>query len=149
MHSLRSRTAGFTLIELMIVVVIVAILLMVGLPAYQGQVLKTKRALGKAELQEVMSRQEQYFVNNRAYATSLADLGLDNPYYIDADANNVASTSSLRIYQIALASATALAYTVTAAPQLGQAKDTLCGTLQITSTGVKSEGGSGTVDECW
>lgn len=149
MHSLRSRTAGFTLIELMIVVVIVAILLMVGLPAYQGQVLKTKRALGKAELQEVMSRQEQYFVNNRAYATSLADLGLDNPYFIDADANNVASTSSLRIYQIALASATALAYTVTAAPQLGQAKDTLCGTLQITSTGVKSEGGSGTVDECW
>lgn len=149
MHSLRSRTAGFTLIELMIVVVIVAILLMVGLPAYQGQVLKTKRALGKAELQEVMSRQEQYFVNNRAYATSLADLGLDNPYFIDADANNVASTSSLRIYQIALASATALAYTVTATPQLGQAKDTLCGTLQITSTGVKSEGGSGTVDECW
>jgi type IV pilus assembly protein PilE len=149
MHSLRSRTAGFTLIELMIVVVIVAILLMVGLPAYQGQVLKTKRALGKAELQEVMSRQEQYFVNNRSYATSLADLGLDNPYFIDADANNVASTSSLRIYQIALASATALAYTVTATPQLGQAKDTLCGTLQITSTGVKSEGGSGTVDECW
>lgn len=149
MSSFRSRAAGFTLIELMIVVVIVGILLMIGLPSYQNQVLKTKRALGRAELQEVMSRQEQYFVNNRAYATTLADLGLDNPYYIDADANNVASDSTRRIYQIALASATALAYTVTAVPQLAQAKDGLCGTLQITSTGVKSEGGSGSVDDCW
>lgn len=148
MNSLRSRAVGFTLIELMIVVVIVGVLLLVALPGYEQQTLKTKRALGRAELLDVMARQEQYFVNNRQYATSLADLGLDNPYAIDADANNVATDAANRVYIIALpsASATATAYTVTATPQLDQAKDT-CGTLQITSTGVKTAGGDDTL--CW
>jgi type IV pilus assembly protein PilE len=144
-----SKAAGFTLIEMMIAIVVVGILLMVALPGYQQHALKSKRSLGRAELQEVMARQEQYFVNNRQYATSLADLGLANPYAIDADANDVAADSANRIYTIALASATALAYTLTATPQLGQADDTQCGTLQITSTGVKSATGSAGAVECW
>jgi len=144
-----ARPAGFTIIELMIAVVIVGILLLVALPGYLQQTVKTKRAVGRAELQKVLAQQEQYFVNNRQYATSLADLGFDNPYSIDSNANMVASTSGERIYTIALTSATATAYSVTATPQLNQTKDSLCGTLQITSTGVKSEGGSGTVADCW
>ena len=143
------KAAGFTLIEVMIVIAVIGILLMVALPAYQQQTLKTKRALGKAELQEVLARQEQYFVNNRQYATSFVDLGFANPYAIDADTNEVAVTSDGRIYTIAFAAATAIAYTVTATPQLGQAKDSLCGTLQITSTGVKSASGGGGATLCW
>ena len=137
------------MIELMIVVAVVGILLLVALPAYEQQTLKTKRALGRAELQKVMARQEQYFVNNRQYATSLADLGLANPYSIDADASTVATDSADRIYTIAFASATAVAYTLTATPQLYQAKDTLCATMQITSTGVQSASGTGSTSDCW
>ena len=149
MNELSRKSAGFTLIEMMIVIVVVGILLMVALPGYERQTLKTKRSLGRAELQEVMARQEQYFVNNRQYATSLVDLGLANPYSIDADANDVDTSSGDRIYTIALPSATALTYTLTATPQLGQVKDTLCGTLQITSTGVKSASGTGGAAQCW
>jgi len=65
---------GFTLIELMIVVVIVAVLLTVALPSYQQQVRKTRRSLGKAQLMEVMARQEQFFLNRRRYAVLLTEL---------------------------------------------------------------------------
>lgn len=144
-----ARAGGFTLIEVMIVVVVVGVLLLVALPGYERQTLKTKRALGKGELLGVMARQEQYFVNHRSYATTLADLGFTNPYSIDGDGNRVAVNSANEIYTIALSSATATAFTLTATPKKGQAKDTLCGTLQITSTGVKSEGGTADVKDCW
>lgn len=143
------REQGFTMIELMIVVVVVAIIMAVGLPAYQGQVIKTKRALGRAELIAVLGRQEQFFVNNRQYSNTLAGLGYADPYSIDDEANDVATSSSKRIYTISLATVSATSFTVQAVPQLGQARDTLCGTLQITHTGVKSESGTGDTDDCW
>jgi len=149
MRNISAKMGGFTLIELMIVVVIVAILMGVAMPAYQDQVKKTKRGLGKAELLEVTARQEQFFINNRQYAVSLDTLGFTNPYSIDVDGNAVATTAGDRIYTISLVSPTTTAYAVQAAPQLGQASDTLCGTLTLSSTGVKSESGSGSVDDCW
>jgi type IV pilus assembly protein PilE len=143
------KTGGFTLIEMMIVIVVVAILVGIALPAYQNQIRKTKRALGRGELLEVMARQEQYFVNNRQYAVSLVSLGSTNPYSIDADGNEVATDATDRIYTIQLVSPTTTTYTLQAVPQLAQAEDSFCGTLQITSTGVKSESGSGDTKDCW
>jgi type IV pilus assembly protein PilE len=151
MQSKPGKGAGFSLIELMIVIVIVAVLAGVALPAYQEQVLKTKRGRGKAELLEVMARQEQYFVNNKIYAGSLIDLGYPGTaaaYAIDIDGNDDAVTAVDRIYLIQL-STTPPTFTLQAAPQLGQVKDTRCGTLQVTSTGAKSATGSGGADECW
>jgi type IV pilus assembly protein PilE len=145
----RQRSAGFTIVEIMIVIVVVGVLMLIALPGYQQQSLKTKRALAKSELQGLMARQEQYFVNNRQYATSLADLGLGNPYSIDSDSNRVATDADSRIYTIALASATTASYTLTATPQLDQARDSYCGTMQITSTGVKTVTGSAGSAECW
>ena len=49
---------GFTLVELMIVIVIVAILLAVALPSYQNSVQKGRRADAKAALLDVANRQE-------------------------------------------------------------------------------------------
>lgn len=152
MQNIASRrgVVGFTLIELMIVVAIIAFLVMVAMPSFQGQIRKTKRNIGKAELLSVVARQEQFFTNNKQYATALTDLGYSaNPYAIDSDAVEVAVTAGGRIYTIQLASASATAYTLQAVPQLDQAKDTLCGTLQITSTGVKTETGSADVSNCW
>jgi len=147
-QSLRQQR-GFSLIELMFVVVIVAVVLVVALPAYQAQVIKTKRSLGRAELVAVAARQEQFFVNNRRYSSTLAGLGYADPYAIDAEANDVATSNGDRIYTISLATVSTTSFTVQAVPQLGQAKDSLCGTLQLTSTGVKSASGSGGTGECW
>ena len=65
MQYCSTKNRGFTLIEMMIVLVILGLLILVALPAYQQQILKTKRSLGKGELLEVLARQEQFFVNNK------------------------------------------------------------------------------------
>lgn len=143
------KSRGFTLVELMIVVAIISILALVAMPAYQNQVLKTKRSLGKGELLSVLVRQEQFYVNNKQYAATLDLLGYNtNPYAIDADGNDVGASSPERIYRIQLSSVTASSFKLQAIPQLRQAKDTGCGTLQITSVGAKSAS-SGTVANCW
>lgn len=76
---LRVESAGFTLIELMMVVIIVAVLLAIGLPAYQDQIRRGHRAAAKAELMEIANRQEQYLLSNRTYTNQIADLSWDPP----------------------------------------------------------------------
>ena len=141
--------AGFTLIELMIVIVVVAILVGIALPSYQHQVIKTKRAIAKGAIMDVLTQQEQFFVNNRQYAVSLASLGYGNPYAIDSDGDEVLTTASERIYRIQLLDPTTTAFSVQAVPQLAQAGDKWCGTLTISSTGVQTESGSAPVEDCW
>ena len=141
------RNNGFSLIELMVVLAIVAILLGVALPSYQSHVLKTKRNVAAAEVMKILGAQEQFFVNNRQYSTTLANLGMTNPLYIDGDGNSVAAASAT--YEISLVSASSSTYTLQAVPKNAQAKDTGCGTMKITVAGVKSVSGSATVADCW
>ena len=58
---------GFTLIEIMIVVAIIAILASVAYPTYQGAILKTKRAEGKSALMQLMMAQERYYSQQNTY----------------------------------------------------------------------------------
>jgi len=62
---------GFTLIELMIVVVIISILTAVAYPAYIDYVTRGYRSEGQQWLQDFAQRQEQYFLDRRGYATGL------------------------------------------------------------------------------
>ena len=128
------RSLGFTLIELMIVVVIIGILASIAYPSYQDYVIRAKRADGKAALLKVQLAQEKYRANNISYG-SLAQLGL-------------ADTSPDGYYFIAIPSRGTTTYTATATPVL-PFTDSKCGALVIDQTGKKTVTGSDTDANCW
>jgi len=82
------RNRGFTLIELMIVLAIVAILAAVGYPSYRNHVAKGQRSAGQQYLSDVAQRQEQYLLDRRQYATTLGPgatgLGMRDPQLLEA-----------------------------------------------------------------
>ena len=65
---------GFTLIELMIAVAVVAILAMIAIPTYTAQMVKGRRSSAEAVLLDIAQRQQQYFLDSRAYAPDVATL---------------------------------------------------------------------------
>jgi len=69
----RFKARGFTLIEVMIVVAIVAILAAVALPSYKQHVVRAARVQAQAELLDLASLQEKIFLNSNAYAASVTN----------------------------------------------------------------------------
>lgn len=137
--------SGFTLIELMIVVVIIGILAGIAYPSYQNQVRKTKRADGKAALMELASRQEKYFSQCSSYTTNITGAYPASESSCGAAAGlGFTAQSADGNYNLS-ATLTATGYTVTAtAVSASQVNDTGCTTLSITSIGSKSPASG-----CW
>jgi type IV pilus assembly protein PilE len=133
-----SPNKGFSLIEVMIAVAIVAILVAVALPSYQRYVIRTGRTEARTLMVEVAALQERFRYNNPGYATSLGDLGLTTPLETEN-----------RRYVVTMNPATATAFTLVATRQNSQASDAECGNLTLTNAGVRGESGTGTAAECW
>jgi len=140
-----AHARGFTLIELMVVVAIVAILASIAFASYEYAVTKSRRSAAAGCLQERAQFMERFYTTNMSYVSPLGaapalpqcDAELQ-PFY------NVT-------FAVAPTAATPNAYTLQAAPLASQlANDTLCGTLTLTHQGVRGEGGSAaTADACW
>jgi type IV pilus assembly protein PilE len=124
---------GFTLIELMIVVVIVGILAAIAYPSYLSHVTKTRRTMAQSCLLELTQFMERYYTTNITY------LGATLP-------TTSCQTDLADFYTFEFVSApTSAAYTVQAVAKGTQANsDTSCGTLSMTHTGVKSPS-----TDCW
>ena len=138
--------AGFTLIEMMIVSVIVSILMLVSLPGYREQVRKSHRAMAKAELHKLVLRQEQFFIERRRYANNLGELGLPGDVCIlgkDGSIRDLAYNAGIyRLSMLALQNS----YSVQAQPMQ---KDTRCGQLSLSGLGVRAASGKDGVGGCW
>ena len=67
----RKASKGFTLIELMVVVVIVGALAAIAIPQYDAYVMRGRIAEGISLMAELQVRQEQYYQDNRAYVNGM------------------------------------------------------------------------------
>jgi type IV pilus assembly protein PilE len=144
----RSR-AGFTLIELMVVVAIVAIIFAVAFPSYERYIVRAKRAVGQNVLMQVADRQQQFFMDNKRFAADLTNLGFTaNPFIVDDDGASTVVGDADAVYSVALSNVTATTWTATATPLNGQlSRDTSCANLTMNQAGAKGKSGAG--DNCW
>ncbi len=136
----RSRSVaharGFTLIELIIVIAIVALLVAVALPSYRDHVRKSRRAEAQAYLMSVAGRQTQFLVDTRAYASTLATINIPQP-------SSVASFYTVALNVVAGPPPT---FTLTATPLAGTDQvNEKCGTLTIDQSGAKTAA----LSSCW
>ena len=144
-----SRKRGFTLIELIIVMAIIAIIAAFAYPSYIDQVRATNRADCTGGLASLANAMERHYSINGSYlgaAAGGANTGAPGIFDTTCPLDGGNAT-----YNLTIQAATVSTYTLNATPVNNQANDR-CGTLVITSTGAKSVAAAAagvTWQECW
>lgn len=148
------RQRGFTLIEVMITVVIVAILAAVALPVFMDQIRKSRRSDAIDTLAQVQQAQERYRANNTAYGTHFIVVGgrmTGVGASTDANAATSFSTSG-GYYTVTLPASASGGYTATATAASSQASDSKCTALRVVVAGGNAtyeSTGTATANQCW
>lgn len=134
----QNKNAGFTLMEIMIVVVIIGVLGAIAIPSYSSYVTRGKRSEGRTALLDAAAKLERFYSDNSRYATA------DDTF--PALTNFSTSTETGKYNLSITTSGTYQAYTLTAAPTF---TDAVCNNLTLTQAGTKGADGTGSVTDCW
>ena len=140
---MRSRyTRGFTMVELVIVVLVIGILSAIAYPAFQESIQKSRRSDGKTALLAIQLEQEKFRANCTSYATDLDGAGT----CISA-ALTYPTTSPDSFYNLSITAANATSYTLNAAATGHQSGDSDCTpmTLVVNTNAVDVTGPA----DCW
>jgi type IV pilus assembly protein PilE len=154
-----AREAGFTLVELMIVVAVIGLLAGIAVPSYRDYVNKGKRSEGKAALVAAAARLERYYTQNNCYPSPSPCGGTTNSgnsadALKNAGINAFSGDDSGKASYDMSVTITPQAFVLTAVPRL-PFKDTKCGNLTLSNTGRKWTQSNGSsddttrVDGCW
>lgn len=130
------NVSGMTLIELLIVVAIVGILAAIAGPAWNDQVIKSRRADARNTLLAAQIEQEQYRANNLTYATSMSAMGMGS-----------FDSTSRDYYRVEVVSADTTGFLITATPNGNQTNDSTCNVFAVRQTGPEHSGYAAL--SCW
>jgi len=139
----RFRLAGFSLIELLVVLVIMGVLSAVALPAYTRYVQRGHRTEAMAALLESQHFMERYYSANGQYLSPANAVPL-----LPQRLQGIPSQGTVR-YQLSVREATVKSYVLQAVPEGSMAGD-ICGSLTINQTGLRGVlNSTRSVAECW
>ncbi|NBB93055.1 MAG: prepilin-type N-terminal cleavage/methylation domain-containing protein [Gammaproteobacteria bacterium] len=135
----QSGASGFTLIELMVAVAILAIVMAIAIPSYQNYVTRTNRAEAKVLLSSVSQALERCYTRYTAYDADDCTVGFpqqsENGWYQMAEDDQTIDATT---------------YELVAVPQGTQAtRDTDCGNFTLTQNATRGVSGSADVEDCW
>ena len=146
------RAGGFTLIELMVVIVIATILATIAIPSYQAQIRKSRRTEARTALLDLANREERYFSLNNNYTDSQQALG-----YGTTNSGFTDVTVGSGYYTVTIVVTTGdptktpvvqPGYTLTATATGPQASDTQCAKFTLDQTGTQGSS-SAAASTCW
>ena len=142
----KARSYGFTLVELMVVVVILSIIVGIAYPSYRNYMTQTRRSDAQSILTQVANNEEKFFSSCNRYTTTMnagTIPGCDGLGYSNNLSPDGHYQGTIGATTIAGAGTIATAFTATATPVAGglQANN---GALRIDSTGVKQWNKPGT-----
>ena len=140
---------GFSLIELLIVLIIVGILTCFAYPGYQAHILRAKRLEAQTALLDLASQLERYYFDNHTYESATIGSGRSS------DVLSSAMTSDGH-YVLSITHASTTTFGLKATPSSSySSNDSVCQSLTLNSRGIKgiasgpSGSPTGPVNQCW